>query len=96
MWHKFQDGSSIGREGSEGGVIVLDEEHADGARITVERGGHAPWSITCGVYGSMVHTRLFTDRVEAMAEVDPMKRGLGAILSEDDDGRFSEFVARFP
>lgn len=75
---------------------MLDEEHAQGARITVESNGHAPWSITCGIYGSMVHTRFFVRRDEAMAEVEPMKQGLEALLVGDDDGRFSDFVARFP
>ncbi len=96
MWHAFDGGASAGQQGSEGGVIVLDEEHADGARITLERDGHAPWSITCGVYGWMLHTRFFSSRDEAVAALEPMRQGLEAILSNDDDSRFSEFVARFP
>ena len=52
-WHAYGNGTSTGMKGSEGGTIVLDEEHSDGARITLEQGGHtAPWAITCGVYGS--------------------------------------------
>jgi hypothetical protein len=39
-WHAFGDGTSTGTKGSEGGTVVLDEEHPDGARITLEQGGH--------------------------------------------------------
>ena len=59
-WHPFEDGASIGQAGSEGGVIVRDDEHPWGARITLERdGGFAPFALTCGIYGWMVHTRWF-------------------------------------
>jgi hypothetical protein len=84
-WHAFGDGRSTGTKGSEGGTIVLDEEHPGGARITLEQGGHtAPWAITCGVYGLMVHTRFFADRSTAEAEYEAMKRPL-AIRSPVSD-----------
>ncbi len=36
-WHVFDNGKSIGKIGSEGGVIVRDEENDAGARVTLER-----------------------------------------------------------
>jgi hypothetical protein len=82
-WHAFGDGTSVGTNGSKGRTIVLDEEHADGARITLERDGHtAPWAITCGVYGLMVHTRFFAARPQAEAEYEAMKRALSGIVSQ--------------
>lgn len=110
-WQPFENGRSIGEVGSEGGSIVYDEEHEDGARITLEEGGEtAPWSITCGVYGWMVHTRFFDERVAAEAEIGPMKSALEEILAEasqiagdDDDAGYHRigrlcgaFVDRFP
>jgi len=75
----------------------LDEEHSDGARITLEQSGHlAPWSITCGVYGSMVHTRFFATRVEAAAAFVATKSGLEEVLHRDDDRRFRDFVEQYP
>jgi hypothetical protein len=35
MWHPFDSGQSLGSRGSEEGVIVLDEEHEEGARVTL-------------------------------------------------------------
>ena len=59
VWVAVENGATIGTLGSEGGVIERDEEHADGARITIEQGGTiAPYSITCGIYGWMFHTVL--------------------------------------
>jgi hypothetical protein len=82
-WHAYGDGTSVGTMGSEGGTIVLDEEHADGARITLEQDSHtAPWAITCGVYGLMFHTRFFASRPTAEAEYEDMKRALNAIVSQ--------------
>jgi hypothetical protein len=83
---------------------VLDEEHSAGARITLEQGGDvAPWSITCGVYGLMFHTRFFANRLTAHAEYTAMKSALAAIMSELDPADLAglarlagDFVERFP
>lgn len=50
---------TIGTGGSEEGIIQKDEEYDGSARITLEtcpRYGDGSYAITCGVYGSMVHT----------------------------------------
>lgn len=110
-WHPFEGGSSLGKRGSEEGVIVRDEEHEEGARITLERGGPtAPFAITCGIYGWMVHTRFFGTEAEAGIEYERMKPDLAEILNaipyKDDPemeaksagvtGLISDFVERYP
>jgi hypothetical protein len=68
--------------GSESGIVEIDEEHDCGARITLERDAKiAPYAITCGIYGWMVHTRYFEDHDRARREYEAMKAGLGNILS---------------
>jgi len=79
-WLPFDDGASIGETGSEG-VVLRDEEYGGGARITLERDGFAaPFSITCGVYGWLVHTRFFAAGWEAEREYAAMKPELAAIV----------------
>ena len=110
-WYAFDGGHTIGAPGSERGVILADEEHDDGARITLERdGGIAPFAITCGIYGWMMHTRSFSDAAQARRDYDAMKQALGAIASaipmtSDPDveartdatlAAIGEFVERFP
>ena len=110
-WYTFDSGKSIGQRGSESGLIVRDEEHGDGARITLEREGQtAPFAITCGIYGWMVHTRFFGTESEAQSEFDSMRAELSRILSTiplttgtevNSKSRavsesLSEFVRRFP
>ena len=108
-WYPFDGGQTVGQLGLEGGIILRDEEHMDGARITLERGGRAPFSITCGVYGWMVHTRFFSDESEARTEFESMKVALARILDiiplveEADDEKLaavsdaiSNFIERFP
>lgn len=56
MW-KMLD--TIGTKGSEEGIIQKDEEYNSSVRITLEtcpRLGKKVYAITCGIYGSMVHT----------------------------------------
>ncbi len=80
-WCNFAEGSTIGHEGSESGQIVLDEEHPDGARISLERATTiAPFAITCGIYGWFFHTRYFSDEAEAKREFHSMKAALEQII----------------
>lgn len=110
-WYQFKDGKSIGQRGSEKGVIVRDEEHVDGARITLERDGvTAPLTITCGIYGWMVHTRFFGAESVAQTDFENMKVELSKIIGiipltidpeVDSKSRFvadyiSRFVEQFP
>ncbi len=97
-WAPVDAGTSIGSCGSEGGRILQDEEHEAGARITLEEGGAtAPFSITCGVYGVMFHTRFFPQRDEATLEYELMKVGLAALATSQDAGAsVADFVLRYP
>jgi hypothetical protein len=110
-WYPFDNGKSIGQRGSESGNIIRDEEHGDGARITLERGGQtAPFASTCGIYGWMVHTRFFGTESEAPGEFENMRSELSRIIStiplttDPEVGSksravseaISEFVRRFP
>jgi hypothetical protein len=111
-WEPYRAGASIGEPGSEDGTIVRDEEHAEGARITIERLEHrsAAFAITCGVYGWMVHTRYFGDEQSAIAGFESMKAPLAHIvdaiprtgeagIEEAQKGlslRIEAFIQRFP
>ncbi len=82
MWEPFDGGATIGQEGSESGTIIRDEEHPSGARITLERNTPtAPFAITCGVYGWMIHTRFFKTESDALAQFDAMKGSLSEITA---------------
>jgi hypothetical protein len=90
-WYSFNRGQSFGQKGSEKGVILRDDEHAEGARITLERTGRKRFAITCGIYGWMVHTRFFKSEAEAVQGFEEMKEVLATILNlipnTDDDDR---------
>jgi hypothetical protein len=109
-WYDFDDGFSIGTSGPEGGLIVRDEEHRDGARITLEEdGSFSGFSVTCGIYGWTVHTIYFSEEYEADKEFGKMKDDLSRILeliSETDqrdeeaiaavEEEINEFVEKYP
>lgn len=47
MWSEIDNGLTIATEGSEKGIIIKDEEHFEGARITLEEdAGGIPFAIT--------------------------------------------------
>ena len=110
-WSAVDDGTTMGETGSEGGVILRDDEYRGGARITLERGGGTtPFIITCGVYGWMVHTRFFGTLGDAEREYAAMQHDLAATVDiiplasdPDADGKMdaasdaiTRFVDRFP
>lgn len=58
--------------GSEGGIILQDEEYEDSCRITLERCRRYD-AITCGVYGDMVHT-VYSDPLASQRLYEMMKK----------------------
>jgi hypothetical protein len=79
-WSPFAAGNTIGEIGSENGVIMADEEYRVAARIMLERDGFTPFSITCGIYGWMAHTRFFATEQEASEAFAAMKGELAGIV----------------
>jgi hypothetical protein len=86
-WYPFENGGTLGQKGSEDGTILRDEEHPQEARITLERDTRpAPFAITCGIYGCMMHTRFFPLESEASTQYDLMKDAMSALLATENEG----------
>lgn len=93
-WLPYQGGSAVGEIGSEDGMILYDEEFDDACRITMER-CQRYYAITCGVYGSMVHT-VFRGANEVKETYEAMKRELGDFIRRSVDAdEASEFYEHF-
>jgi hypothetical protein len=96
MWTPCDNGKTLGTEGSENGTIVMDEEHTDGARVTLERGGSvAPWSVTCGIYGAFMHTAFACDEAEGRSKYEGMKIDLIVLMQEPDDDTRYKMMGNF-
>ncbi|WDF46928.1 hypothetical protein PQ459_00265 [Chryseobacterium sp. KACC 21268] len=68
MWYIFDNSNSIGKKGSEGGIILSDFENSNGARITIEQDGNiASFSVTIGIYNLMFHTYFCSSEQEAIS-----------------------------
>jgi hypothetical protein len=101
-WSLYNAGKSIGLS-NEGGTIMFDEEHQDGARITLKRGKNYI-SISLNIYGWMDHTRFFNSNEDAQREYRAMRSAIKPTLElingEANDIKvweaISEFVRRFP
>lgn len=80
-WTQCENGSTLGSTGSEGGVILRDEEHEIGARITLEETSDPPFAITCGIHGVMVHTAFVVTEIEAADAYDAMKAEMETLIA---------------
>jgi hypothetical protein len=80
-WYSFKNGESTGQTGSERGKILRDDEHGDGARVTLENVPNNRITITCGIYGGMVHTRFSDSEASAQIAFNEAKCELANILA---------------
>ena len=108
VWSSFTAEDWLDGLGTEGGRILVDEEYRHAARITLEQGCQtAPFAITCGIYGWMLHTRFLSETSDARHEFARMKGALARIVdlipTRSDAGALgpvssaiSDFVAQFP
>lgn len=83
--------------GTEGGEIILDEGYKYACRITLEEltPGYA---ITCGIYGSMMHTVYCgEDYMKIYNEMkSELQRFVDSDLSDEEKDKFyDEFTSRF-
>lgn len=86
MWAKIKGENTIGTKGSEGGIIVKDEEHILGARITLEKCGDiAPYSITVGVYGLFCHTVFMGTSEDGEAIFKNIKAEIDGYLNDSEN-----------
>lgn len=98
MWYKADNGETIGTIGSEGGIIINDEEYSEICRITLEKCSRY-FAITCGIYGAMVHT-VFGDEDNIYSTYNRMKQDLQVFIdtdtTEDEKLKFySEFTNKY-
>ncbi len=93
MWKPLY---TIGTVGSEYGEIIADEEYNNSCRITLEK-CKKYYAITCGIYGSMVHTA-FCDADEYKSKYAEMKKDLQNFIDsgmDNEDDFFDEFVFKY-
>ncbi|RYZ38921.1 MAG: hypothetical protein EOO71_22035 [Myxococcaceae bacterium] len=108
-WSEYASGSTLGGEGSQGGIVVRDEGLRDNLRLTYEVDeARSFYSITCGIAGWLRHPRFFDNAdaaVRAFEDMKPALEELGAKLTEGGprstaDGQavghlLAAFVVRF-
>ena len=95
-WILYENGTTIGKAGSESGRILRDETYQDTCRITLEKTNPIPYSITCGIYGFMCHTAFASTEPQAKETYECMKKELEAFIDADTDEAYAvEWVERF-
>ena len=98
-WVAYKDGMSIGKISAEGGVILVDEEHESGGRMTLKQ-GKTFISVSCHIYGWIDHTRFFNSINDAKREYILMKKFMTHMLEDilsagAEDIKMWEAIANF-
>jgi hypothetical protein len=76
-WQPYAHGSTLGKSGPEEGVVLLDEEHGEIARITLEeKAGTTRYAITCHIKGWIAHTHYSRTSQVAFRDYEMMKAEL--------------------
>jgi len=103
-WQLYKEGTTIGTNTPLGDVILMDEVHSDGARLTIKRSSKYV-SVSCSINKWIEHTRFFNTVRDAKREYIAMKPVLVEItdlLQTADVNQLkvweaiSNFVRRFP
>ena len=103
-WQPYNHGRTIGMQSAEGGKVVLDEEHPQGARITLKQGPDFV-AVSCLILGKIDHTRFFNEMETAKSEYKTMQKELGNVVDRIASAKsadikmweaISVFVKRFP
>lgn len=103
-WILYQQGVTIGMKTPMGDEILMDEVHADGARLTIKRSDKY-LSVSCSINKWIEHTRFFNTVHDAKREYRAMKPALVEItdlLKTPNINQLkvweaiSNFVRRFP
>jgi len=80
-WEAFENEKTLGQKGSERGIIILDEENVNGARITLEKDcGDILFAVTFGIYGLMLHTHFESSQGEASRYISETKLKINKIF----------------
>ena len=110
-WGPAEAGGTLGMQGAEGGVIVRDEAHPAGLRLTLEEDASRSFhALTCGVSGWLVHRRYFDNEAQALAAWEEMKPALVALRAQlpaegarslsaatrEAGAKLGAFLARYP
>ena len=90
-WTSFDGGSTVGEHGGEGGVIIKDEEFDSAARITLEKLSDGEFVVTCGIYGTLVHTAWFNE----LSIYEKMKSDIENILSQENEDEYHRLIEEF-
>ncbi|MCL2386733.1 MAG: hypothetical protein FWC89_04185 [Defluviitaleaceae bacterium] len=94
-WNPYDSGKTISTTGIDNGVIINDEEFLNDARITLESDGHAPYSISCGIYGVMFHTAFAKDHADAINKYEEMKAAIVDFINDKNNTDVSDWCGWF-
>ena len=78
-WFSYGNGDRVSSVSADGGVVLRDEVHEAGVRLTMKRCKSCV-SVSCSIYGWMHHIRFFDTVTDAQREFLLMKPPLANMV----------------
>lgn len=86
QWLPYKNSKTIGEIGSQGGVIVFDEEYADICRLTVEKFGDDSCIRICDIYNSSWRFRFFSSEESAINSCIELEPEMAKFIEKHPEG----------
>ena len=85
-WIAYKNSTTLGKQGSQGGIIVFDEELPNNCRLTIEKISDELYIRICDIYADMFRFSFFTDESKALESCRELKKDMAEWIILNPDG----------
>ena len=85
-WIPYEKNETLGKQGSQGGIIVFDEEFPCHCRLTIEKMSDESYVRICHIYADGFRFSFFTDKDKALKSCRELKEDMADWILSHSDG----------
>ena len=85
-WIAYKNSDTLGKQGSQGGIIVFDEELPNHCRLTIEKMSDGSYIRICDIYADSFRFSFFTDEVQALQSCKELKKDMADWIHSHPNG----------
>ena len=73
-WIAYKNNETLGKRGSQDGIIIFDEELPNNCRLTIEKMNDGSYIRICDIYADSFRFSFFSDEYEALKSSEELKK----------------------
>ena len=73
-WIAYKNNETLGKRGSQDGIIIFDEELPNNCRLTIEKMNDGSYIRICDIYADSFRFSFFSDESEALKSSEELKK----------------------